>query len=553
MDLFMKKKTLYAIILGASMSAASCTSFLDMTPTDSTSDRLVWSTVEYAELAVNDFYRYIDYLSGFNTGQCLAGMTEALTDQLKYGSYNYNSYCRISSEMAYGGAVLTASYVDTYLGNWSTMYEYIRRVNEGIYNLHRYGTFDPADMERIEAEMRFFRGFLYTDLIKRYKDVIIYNEDLTSITRDKNVTPEAECWNFVYSDLMYAAEHLPSGTDPDGRLTSGAAYALLSRAMLYAERWSDAKTAAEAVMAMGYDLEPNYADAFRQGSIEAILQYSYNSSTGVTHSFDGYMAPGGDRALDGNSMTGGYGTPTQEMVESYELAEGGFPDWSPWHTGEGTDQTPPYSRLEPRFAATVLYNGAQWKGRTIETFVNGTDGFAQWMTDASPEGRTVTGYYLRKLVDETHSFRTVQASTQPWTELRLAEVILNHAEASFRSGDEASANADVRRIRQRVGLPYSDLSGESLMAAIRQERKVELAFEGHYYWDMRRWRLAETAFTGIRLHGMRIEQNATGGYVYTIVECDDQNRNFPSKMYRCPIPQSELNNNGLISQFPEWN
>ena len=515
---------------------------------------MVWSNVENAELAVNDYYRYIDYLSVFNTGQCLAGSTDALTDQLKYGSYNYNAYCLIPSEIAYGGAVLIASYVDTYLGNWTTMYEYIRRVNEGIYNLHKYGeSISADDKARLEAEMRFFRGYLYTDLIKRYKEVILYDEDLTSIVRDKDVTPEEQCWDFVYDDLTYAATTLGESTDPDGRITSGAAYALLSRAMLYAERWEDAKTAAEKVMDMGYGLEDNYADAFKLDSKEAILQYNYNSATSVTHSFDGYMAPGGDRALDGNSMTGGFGTPTQEMVESYELATGGFPDWTPWHAEGGTSQTPPYEELEPRFAATILYNGAEWKGRTIETFVNGTDGFATWMTDAAPEGRSTTGYYLRKLVDESHSFKTIQASTQPWTELRLAEVILNHAEACYMSGDPASANDDIEKIRNRVGLPYTDKSGDDLLAAIRQERKVEMAFEGHYYWDMKRWELAESAFSGIRLHGLKIEQDAAGGFLYTYVEVDNQDRNFPAKMYRCPIPQAELDNNGLINQFPEWN
>ena len=70
-------------------------------------------------------------------------------------------------------------------------------------------------------------------------------------------------------------------------------------------------------------------------------------------------------------------------------------------------------KLEPRFKATILYNGATWKGRTIASYVNGTDGWAAWKTDAKPEGRSTTGYYLRKLVDETHSFTSVQASTQP--------------------------------------------------------------------------------------------------------------------------------------------
>ena len=88
--------------------------------------------------------------------------------------------------------------------------------------------------------------------------------------------------------------------------------------------------------------------------------------------------------------------------------------------------------------------------------------------------------------------------------------------------------------------------------AIRQERKVELAYEGHYYWDMRRWKLSATAFTGIRLHGMKIEKNANGSFTYIYTECDDKDRNFPTKMYRFPMPQAELDNNGAVTQYAEW-
>ena len=95
----------------------------------------------------------------------------------------------------------------------------------------------------------------------------------------------------------------------------------------------------------------------------------------MTHDFDGYMVPGGDKALDAIHDRGS--VPDTRMVESYEYADGsGFPDWSAWHTAEGTTTTPPYAKLEPRFKATILYNGATWKGRPIESFVNGTDGWA---------------------------------------------------------------------------------------------------------------------------------------------------------------------------------
>ena len=101
----MKTKVLSIILLGASLGLGSCSDYLDMTPTDRASDKLVWSKLDYAEQAVNDFYRYIDYLGAYRDGQCLAGMTEALTDQLKYGSYNYMAKCQIPSEIAYGGSV----------------------------------------------------------------------------------------------------------------------------------------------------------------------------------------------------------------------------------------------------------------------------------------------------------------------------------------------------------------------------------------------------------------------------------------------------------------
>ena len=548
----MKTKRYYGAVLCAILVFQGCNDFLDMTPTDSASDKLVWSKVEYAELAINNFYHYTDYFGNYRTGQCAAGLTEGLTDLFKYGATTYNALMYIPNEIAYGGSVLTPTYVATYLGNWSTVYTYVRRVNEGISNLKKYGSFDENTTNRLLAEMRFFRGMLYFELIKRYEEVILYDENLEAMQSDKSFSSEAAGWDFVRNDLEFAGEHLPVSTVADGRVTSGAAYALLSRAMLYAERWEEAKNTAEKVMGMGYSLAGRYADAFQPGSPEAILQYSYHASA-VTHSFDNYYAPGGDRALDGNNLTGGYAKPTQEMVESYELAgTGGFPDWSPWHGTEGTSETPPYDRLEERFDATILYNGASWKGRTIEPFIGGKDGWCTWKTDPSPDGRTTTGYYLRKLVDETHRFTGLTASTQPWTAIRYAEVLLNYAEACYHTGDFVPAQETLTLIRRRVELPGIKKTGGELLAAIRQERKVELAYEGFYYWDMRRWKLAGTSFSDIRTHGLKIEKIGDG-FRYTYVECDTEDRHFPDKMYRLPLPQDEWQNNGAVTQYPEWN
>lgn len=95
--------------IAVAMGVSSCNSFLDMTPTDSVSDKMLWKTTANAEYGVNYIYSYILDMADANSGQCAAGMTDALTDQLKYGSYNFNALCYIPSEIAYGGSVLTAT------------------------------------------------------------------------------------------------------------------------------------------------------------------------------------------------------------------------------------------------------------------------------------------------------------------------------------------------------------------------------------------------------------------------------------------------------------
>ena len=553
----MKMKNIYKLAITALMALglSSCTSFLDMSPTDKVSDKVMWESTTNAEYHVNYLYSYIyDVLMG----QCVAGQTEALTDMLKYGSYNYNALCYIPSEIAYGAATtLTAGYVDSYMGYWGSWYTGISKINKAIVSLRKFGQMSDQDKLRLEAEMKFMRAFLYFDLMKRYKEIIIYDENLDAYAKDKAVSPEAEGWDLIQADLEYAAKNLPERTASKGRLDKGMAWGFMTRAMLYAERWDLVKTAAAEVEKLGYALEADYQDGYMKpigsGNKEAIIQYQFDRANDVTHSYDFYYTPGGDFSIN-KETGGGYGTPTQEMVESYELATGGFPDWTPWH--DVTTQTPPYADLEPRFHASVLYNGAPWKGRKIEPYVGGADGWCQWNLEREPKGRTTTGYYLRKMVDESHDVIAYSGGVQPLIVLRYAEVLLNKAEACHKTNDPAGANAAVRAIRERVGLPYEDVTGDDLWKAIRQERKVELAYEGLWYWDLRRWKVAHKPYpeglTGYQQHGLKIEKNNDGTFTYTYVSVDDQDRNFPEKMYRFPMPTGELNNNGAVEQYREW-
>ncbi len=551
----MKKYILGLSFIAAASILPGCSDYLDLSPTDKVSDKGVWSSITTAEYAVNSLYTYLENVAG---NQCVAGMVEGLTDEMKYGSYLYNANCYIPSEMAYGGSTLTATYVDAYMGYWGSNYERVRRINEAINYLHKYGTLSAEETTRLEAEMRMLRAYVYFDLVKRYKDIVLYDEDLSAISIDKELTPEAAVWDFIEADLKYAGSNLPDAAKAKGRINSGMAYAFMSRAMLYAERWQSAYDAAVEVDKLGYKLEENYADGYNKeinaGNQEAIIQTVFDATNSITHDFDYYYTPGGDYSLYGQTG-GGYGTPTQEMVESYELAEGGFPDWTPWHASDVTD-TPPYELLEPRFHATILYNGAEWKGRTIESYVNGSDGFCVWNIEQDPKGRTTTGYFLRKLVDETHDVIAQSYSTSAKTRLRYAEVLLNKAEAAYRLNKNDDANAAVKAIRERVDLPYSDKSGEDLLKAIKQERRVELAFEGLWYWDLRRWKQSAEQYpvglNGYQVHGIRIDMQPNGDLVYSYVTVDDRDRNFPERMYRFPLPVNELTTNSKVSQYPEW-
>ena len=550
-------KNIYKLIITAliALGLSSCTSFLDMTPTDKVSDKVMWETTTNAEYHLNYLYSYVyDVVMGQSKG----GETEAYTDMLKYGSYNYMTRCFIPSELSYGlSTTLTASYVDAYLGTWSSWYPGITRTNKAISELHKFGQMSSEDRTRLEAELKFVRAFLYFDLVKRYKEVILYDENMDAYAKDKAVSSEEEAWNLIQSDLEFAAENLPDRTASRGRLDKGMAWGFLTRAMLYAERWEVVKAAADSVQALGYQLEADYTDALMKdtanGNNEAILQYHFDRTSNVTNPFDSYYTPGGDYSIHGDTG-GAFGTPTQEMVEAYEYAKGGFPDWTEWHGT--TTRTPPYAELEPRFHATILYNGAQWKGRTIEPFVDGADGWSQWNVEREPRGRTTTGYFLRKMVDETHDVIAYSNGVQPLSVLRYAEVLLNKAEACYHLNQTAEANAAVKAIRNRVGLPYTDKGGSALWDAIRQERRVELAYEGLWYWDLRRWGVAHKQYpeglTGYQQHGLKIESNGDGTFTYTYVSVDDQDRNFPQKMYRFPMPTGELNNNALVEQYPEW-
>lgn len=542
----MKKRIFSLLVSFAALGLMSCNDWLELTPPDRVSDKAAWESQAATDLYVNNFYEYIAIYGQFGDQQFQGNLTEGLTETFKYGSPILGNRAGDSNHYVFTPETMSSN--GSMLDCWTNTYTRIRRVNEFLAAKENYSTYSEEVNTLYEAQARFFRAFLYFQLAKRHNQAIIF-KTLAETVKDTPIASVNDTWQFIYDELMYAAENLPEewNAQNTGRVTKGAAYALLSRAMLYAERWDDAKAAGEKVLELGYQLAPTYEAATAGGNKESILEFNY-LVTGPNHYWDRYMC------MYHEYTTAGGAGPTQEMVESYEAKDGSKVDWTKWHSVEGTNEYPPYEQLEPRFAATILYNGAMWKGIELECCVDGKYGtYVDYGVEPYPYGKTVTGYYMRKFRQEANNDLTNVASTSTWVEIRLAEVLLNLAEAEYKLGNDAAAMGYIAQVRDRVGLPTDlSLTGDAVFEALVHERKIELAYEGHLWWDMRRWKLSEKAYTGYRVHGMKITKEGSG-YRYQYVDADGQDRKFLNRMYRLPIPDAELRNNKAIQQFPEWN
>ena len=552
------------MIAAALFGAAGCTDYLETTSTTKVSDILTWSDQQYTDLYVNSFYSYLALYGQFGTEQFNSNMTEGLTNTLKYGSPTPGAhYGDANNYIFYPERITNAS---SLLDIWSGTYNRIRRVNEFLVSLPKYSKYSAEVNTRYEAQARFFRAYLYFQLAKRHcygadGGVILYED--VNFVKDKNHATEDETWDFIARDLDFAASNLPATWDAanSGRITKYMAYALKSRVMLYAGRWDDVIAASDSVILHGgYSLVGSYADSWKGDNSESIIQFKFSLADKLVHVHEIYHVPYGDFTRVGEAEIGGTATPTQEMVEVYEDKNGNTVDWSAWHTDAPVATRPPYEDLEPRFQATVLYNGAEWKGGKMECTPDGNRGrYMKYRADSYPNGRTVTGYYLKKFLqcttDEEFNSKIIangKRGDATWVELRLAEVYLNRAEALFRKDRPGDALADINTVRARVGLPEkTGLSGDNLFNLIRKERTIELSYEGHLWWDMRRWKLAATEYNNYRCHGLKPE-GTEGNYTFEYVEVDDEDRKFPERLYVLPIPTSETNNNSAVKQYQAW-
>ena len=556
------------LVAGLLAFATGCKK-LDVVPTDRYTDAVIWQNPANIEQYIAGMYaEFHKYAFGAMPGLGYDNSTDALTDILKYTSNSEGN--GTANRLAFDPNRVNASSPN--INVWAASYTRIRRINEFLLGLEQYGKVDNETKLRYQAEARFVRGYTYFWLAKVNGSVVLLDKLNSVEQKDNPRASEDEVWNFTAADFAFAAQHLPkTWTGQEGRATKGAAYGMLARTWLYAASVADydrkqfnndpltgvpqdkaqsyyqnAATAAEEVIKLEaeglYALEGSYKDVFLKGASKEGLFTLHYIRPAFSHQFDFNYVPPAD-------VTGGgaIGVPTANLVDQYEMANGNKFDWN-----NATMAANPYTGREPRFYASVIYNGASWKGRTINTSPqNNVEGYVDFKDNSDPR-KTVTGYYLRKMLDEANTAILTQRSIQPWHEMRFAEVLLIHAEAMAKLNRLGDAKTSLDRVRARVGLPGVTAANlQQMMTAIEQERMVELAFEGHRYWDLRRWRKAHLVLNDVRFEGHK--PVATGNtYTYQVVDVDKQDRFFPAKFYYMPIPQDEIVRNTAITQIQGW-
>lgn len=468
---------------------------------------------------------------------------------------------------------------------WNNMYAAIRTANVFISEASGL-TFDETKWNEGYAdgmkafnlypyEARFLRAFYYFELIKRYGNVPLDTTALT-IAEANKVQPASfdDIVNFIVRECDAAAANLPSTfstfiSTQTGRATKGAAMALKARTLLYAASPLHNASNSQAKWIAAAQAAKNLMDALgTQYTNAGALTEAYTAVTNNLSSkeliFERRRSD--DRTFEEANTARGFqggntGTcPTQNLVDAYEMKANGL---GINESGSGYSAANPYTGRDPRFAMTILYNGAEWKSpaspapkQYVQTYYGGLNG-------APTPYTTKTGYYLKKYLVESISLNPTNLGTarHVWVLFRYSEVLLNYAEAMNEAfGPDAvgpgtlnmTARAAVNIVRARTGVAMPafplGMAQNAFRDKLRNERRVELAFEDHRFWDLRRWKIGPST-TVIRGMDLTKDPNTS---VITYTPKVVETRVWDDKMYLYPIPQSELFINKDLGQNPGW-
>lgn len=585
MKLYIKYLT---IGLMATTMLASCADILDKKPLTEISDNDLWSDPALLKAFVNSRYNQV----GVNGAESMQSSIVDETELTWLRGCETHNFARLSPTDL---GRMNGAWWGWDNRSWSTKWTNISNCNIFFERVDNVGFTDETEKTKLVGQVRFIRAFEYWDLIARWGAMPIITKSFSINDREEIVGQKRntykECIDFLVSELDQAAKELPANWSGDdyGRATSVAALALKSRILLYAasplmnedvkipevgyttpepDRWQKAAKAAtealDAAQTAGYELYNLNGDPSKNYQLIFMDNTAANKETLFarmgTSSADGESISSCDQYNNPNGY-GGWGgnCPLQELVNAYEVVKDGVASKFDWNNPE--EKANPYANRDPRFYATILYDGAKWMTRNVETYFdvdnNGTiigggkdTKFGNDSWNASP-----TGYNMKKFMDEGYALNSWNFCARNWIHLRMAELYLNKAEALYHIGDEEGAREALKPVRQRAGMPAVTATGADLLEAIKNERRIEFAFEEHRYFDVRRWKEAPKYF-GSTVHAITIKKYPDGKKTYEVDKLRSDvggDRKWDDKMYWLPIPKSEMDKNPNLVQNPGYN
>lgn len=544
-------KYISRLTLLLALLASSC-DYLDYDETSGYDKEDMFIYFERAKNMLSNVYSYLPSDMGSIDG----AMREAATDNADYvwsdsdiHHFNDGSWSAIEPvddqwDHFYSGIRAANIFLENHLKN----FENIQWNNDYEERMKQYAQYP--------YEARFLRAFYHFELAKRYNNIPLLKRTYTP-EEVNQVAPSSfdDVIAYIVKECSEIAPLLPvsytsiPGSET-GRITRGAALALKSRALLYAasplhnptndlKKWEEAAKAAQEVIKLAEDTGcyslVNEEVVNNLSSKELILE----CRMGDSNTFEKLNFPIGYEG--GKSGT----TPTQNLVDAFEIDGEKF-DWTnPSHIKGIYD----IDRRDPRLFKTVLHNKSTWKSETVETYQGGRNG-------QPLEGASRTAYYLRKYLVESINLTDGRETTSRhvWVLFRYAEILLNYAEALFEYKGDAnytdseftlSPLAAVNQLRNRLQYGFK-MTVYDFREQVRNERRIELAFEDHRFWDIRRWKIGSDTKD---IYGVTITGNgSTPQYARTLIE----SRVWNERMNFFPIPNSELFKNDKLVQNTGW-
>jgi len=459
---------------------------------------------------------------------------------------------------------------------WESMYYGIRKCNIFLNELEPDGIITttnsiPVDDDGVKVrdyykgQALFLRGFFHFELLKRYGNIFYVTKVLDPFNEDELFSEEQitfdEAVEKIVADLDSAALLMPEKLPDEsynGRPIKWTPLAYKSRVLLYAasplnnptndkEKWLRAANAAEVIIE---------SKKYTLTTLSTIFTSIYNSeiifaaSASKRNDIEKYNYP---VSYEGSGLM----NPSEDLVAAFGMSAKTYKNrFNDYNSAD------PYSlvntkKREDRLKYTVLYNGSTLKDTIVASYIGGKDGLF------SSSNATKTGYYMRKFIDPSLDLAKGNQSQRAWVFMRYAEILLNYAEALNEYDNSANFSEIAKtldELRNRSNLRTFDASDKTLLKDqgemrkyIKLERRLELAFEEHRFWDLRRWKDAEEVLNN-PVNGMRIANEGDGNYSYTVFEADS--RVFDTKMYWYPIPRTEIlkyrSAGKTIVQNPGW-